>query len=78
MLPCIGDMVLDPFCGSDTTVITTIRHDHNKIDIEIDPEYCRIATEYLKAEGSDLFYDSTLLFEYGPNTRNYVLREVKE
>jgi site-specific DNA-methyltransferase (adenine-specific) len=58
-----GDTVLDPFCGAATTMIATLRNGRNSIGIDIDPEYCRMAARHLKAESSNLFFDTELIFE---------------
>ncbi len=58
-----GDTVLDPFCGSGTTMVAALRTGRNSIGIDIDPDYCRMAARYLKAENADLFTTSKLLFE---------------
>jgi DNA modification methylase len=58
-----GDTVLDPFCGSGTTMVAAFRTGRNSTGIEIDPEYCRMAARYLKAENTDLFADAELRFE---------------
>ena len=58
-----GDTVLDPFCGSGTTMVAAFRTGRNSIGIEIDPEYCRMAARYLKAENTDLFANAELKFE---------------
>jgi DNA modification methylase len=58
-----GDTVLDPFCGSGTTMVAAFRTGRNSIGIEIDPEYCRTAARYLKAENTDLFASAELRFE---------------
>ena len=58
-----GDTVLDPFCGTGTTMIASLRYDRNGIGIEIDPDYCRMAARYLKKESSSFFYDTELIFE---------------
>ena len=63
MFSFAGDTVLDPFCGSGTTMIAALRTGRNSIGVEIDPEYCRIAARYLKAETGDLFSTAKLLFE---------------
>jgi len=63
MFSFAGDTVLDPFCGSGTTMIAALRTGRNSIGVEIDPEYCRIAARYLKAETGDLFLTAKLLFE---------------
>jgi site-specific DNA-methyltransferase (adenine-specific) len=58
-----GDTVLDPFCGSGTTMIAALRTGRNSIGVEIDPEYCRMAARHLKAEANDLFSTEKLVFE---------------
>ncbi len=58
-----GDTVLDPFCGTATTMIASLRYDRNSIGIDIDPEYCRMAARYLKKESSNLFLNTELIFE---------------
>jgi len=58
-----GDTVLDPFCGSGTTMVAALKNNRNSIGVEIDPEYCQMAARYLKAESSDLFSDVKLIFE---------------
>ena len=57
------DTVLDPFCGSGTTMVAALRTGRNSIGIDIDTEYCRMAARYLKAENTDLFSTAKLLFE---------------
>jgi site-specific DNA-methyltransferase (adenine-specific) len=63
MFSFTGDTVLDPFCGSGTTMIAALRTGRNSIGVEIEPEYCRMAARYLKAENSGLFSSVKLLFE---------------
>jgi len=63
MFSFTGDTVLDPFCGSGTTMIAAFRTGRNSIGIEIDPEYCRMAARFLKAESSNLFSTAKLQFE---------------
>jgi len=57
------DTVLDPFCGSGTTMVAALRAGRNSIGVEIDLEYCRMAARYLKAETSGLFDTAQLMFE---------------
>jgi len=57
------DTVLDPFCGSGTTMVAALRAGRSSIGVEIDPEYCRMAARYLKAETSGLFDTAQLMFE---------------
>jgi site-specific DNA-methyltransferase (adenine-specific) len=58
-----GDTVLDPFCGTGTTMIAALRYGRNSIGIDIDPEYCHMAARYLKRESSNLFINTELIFE---------------
>lgn len=63
MFSFVGDTILDPFCGSGTTMVAALRTNRNSIGVEIDPEYCRMAARYLKAEGVDLFSSAEVVFE---------------
>lgn len=58
-----GDTVLDPFCGTGTTMLAAMRNCRNSIGVEIDRAYCRMAASRLKAEPSDLFNLVELQFE---------------
>ncbi len=58
-----GDTVLDPFCGTGTTMLASIRTGRNSVGVEIDDEYCRIAARNLKEETSNLFSRARLVFE---------------
>jgi len=69
------DTVLDPFCGSGTTMVAALRTGRNSIGIEIDPEYCRMAARYLKAETADLFTKAELRFEKAPTETAAVAKE---
>jgi len=63
MFSFTGDTVLDPFCGSGTTMVAALKNGRNSIGVEIDREYCRMAARRLKAESSGLFASSELIFE---------------
>ena len=58
-----ADTVLDPFCGTGTTMIAALRNGRNSIGIDVEPEYCRMAARHLKKESSNLFLDTELVFE---------------
>lgn len=45
-----GDVVLDPFAGSGTTGIVSDYYDRQWICIDINPDYCRLADDWLKME----------------------------
>lgn len=84
MFSFVGDTGLDPFCGTGTTMVAALKYQRNSIGVEIDPEYCRMAAAYLKAESDDLFSDVQLIFEKAEERRtawvvreNQVLYEVK-
>jgi len=55
--PCIlagsepGDLVLDPFSGTGTTLTVALRHGRRAIGIEINPEYVALARERLGVFG---------------------------
>mgnify|MGYP002813389302 CR=1 FL=1 len=78
MFSFTDDTVLDPFCGSGTTMIAALRTGRNSIGVEIDPEYCRMAAKYLKAENPDLFSSSKLIFEKATTERAWLVREDTE
>jgi site-specific DNA-methyltransferase (adenine-specific) len=46
-----------------STLIAALRASRNSIGIEIDPEYCRMAARFLKAETGNLFSTVKLHFE---------------
>lgn len=75
MFSFTGDTVLDPFCGTGTTMIAALRTGRNSIGVEIDPEYCRMAARYLKAETSDLFSAEKLIFEKVASEQASMVRE---
>ncbi|RME61476.1 site-specific DNA-methyltransferase [Candidatus Parcubacteria bacterium] len=63
MFSFVGDTVLDPFSGTGTTMIASIRSGRNSIGVEIEPEYCQLAARLLKAEANALFNKVDLRFE---------------
>jgi DNA modification methylase len=42
MFSFTGDTVVDPFCGSGTTMVAALKNGRNSLGIEIDREYCRM------------------------------------
>lgn len=55
MFSFVGDTVLDPFCGTGTTMLAAIKANRNSIGVEIDPVYCRMIMQRLEREGRSLF-----------------------
>jgi site-specific DNA-methyltransferase (adenine-specific) len=75
MFSFAGDTVLDPFCGSGTTMIAAFKTGRNSVGVEIDPDYCRMAARYLKAETTNLFSSAQLIFEKVPMNRACMVKE---
>ncbi len=57
-----GDTVLDPFCGTGTTMLAAMKCGRNSIGVEIDEEYCRMALLRLRTEGRDLSPAAEIVF----------------
>lgn len=70
-----GDTVLDPFCGSGTTMVAALRSGRSSIGVDIDPDYCKMAARYLKAESADLFSQIQLLFEKAAVEPDTIVKE---
>ncbi len=72
-----GDTVLDPFCGSGTTMLAAMKCNRNSIGIEIDRDYCHMAAERLQKEQGDFFNKTELKFQKQINTQEHgpVVRE---
>jgi site-specific DNA-methyltransferase (adenine-specific) len=54
MFSFVGDIVLDPFAGSGTTLLAAAKANRNSLGIEIVPAYCRIARARFTRNGSQL------------------------
>jgi modification methylase len=64
-----GDTVVDPFCGTATTMVAALKAGRNSIGIEVDNEYCGMAEERLRKENADMFSAATLEFVYPAKER---------
>jgi DNA modification methylase len=62
MFSFVGDTVLDPFLGTGTTTIASMKCDRNSVGNELDPEYFRDAERRIKREVAQF-----RLFEQVPN-----------
>lgn len=60
MFSFVGDTVLDPFCGTGTTMVAALKHGRNSIGVELDMEYCKLAAARLLNENTSLFGQSDL------------------
>jgi site-specific DNA-methyltransferase (adenine-specific) len=68
-----GDTVLDPFCGSGTSMLAAMKWNRNSIGIEIDPEYCRLAAKRMFDENQNLFSSSSFECIHAPATKEEAL-----
>jgi len=55
MFSFIEDTVLDPFCGTGTTMLAAMKSGRHSFGVEIDPSYCALAMERLNKNRSNLF-----------------------
>jgi len=60
MFSFVDDIVLDPFCGTGTTMLAAMKTERNSIGVEIDSEYIKLAHERLISE-TDKLYSKTIL-----------------
>jgi DNA modification methylase len=51
----VGGLVLDPFCGSGTTLLVASRLERHFLGIDCSSEYCKMAAERLTKPQGDLF-----------------------
>ena len=69
MFSFTGDTVLDPFCGTATTMVAALNHGRNSIGVELDTDYCKLAASRLMNENSSLFGKARFQIELkGPKT----------
>ncbi|MBN1574112.1 MAG: site-specific DNA-methyltransferase [Deltaproteobacteria bacterium] len=60
MFSFVEDTILDPFCGSGTSMLAAMKAGRNSVGIEIDPDYIMVANKRLKIEKDGLFMQSEL------------------
>lgn len=65
MFSFYGDTVLDPFCGSGTTLLAAASCGRNGIGVEIDDTYARMAFERLASENQYLFHQHRIEYRNG-------------
>lgn len=64
-----SDTVLDPFCGTGTTMLAAMKCGRNSIGIEVDEEYCRMTLNRLKAERRALSGEVKIEFSRADDNR---------
>ncbi len=67
MFSFTGDTVLDPFCGTATTMVAALQHGRNSIGVELDTEYCKLAASRLMNENRSLFGQARFQIELKPH-----------
>jgi site-specific DNA-methyltransferase (adenine-specific) len=67
MFSFTGDTVLDPFCGTATTMVAALKHGRNSIGVELDTDYCKLAASRLMNETSSLFGHAQFQIELKPH-----------
>jgi DNA modification methylase len=78
MFSFTGDTVLDPFCGTATTMIAALKHGRNSVGVELDGKYCKMAAARLMNESHSLFGKAQLQVDFKPSLnieQSPVLRE---
>jgi len=77
MFSFTGDIIIDPFCGSGTSMLAALKNDRNSIGIEIDPEYCRLAARSLLKESGNFLSPSNIYFEKVQDKKAMILHDNK-
>lgn len=78
MFSFVGDTVVDPFCGTATTMIAALKHGRNSIGVELDATYCKMSASRLMNESSSFFSNAKLQIELKtpvPAAENHELNE---
>src|SRR5882724_2653835 len=60
MFSFVGDTVVDPFCGTATTMLAALKTGRSSIGVELDTEYCRMGASRLMSENGSLFSNAEL------------------
>ena len=66
MFSFAGDTVVDPFCGTGTTMVAALKYGRNSIGVELDTAYCKMAASRLMNENVSLFGNAKLQIEFKP------------
>ena len=54
MFSFVGDTVVDPFCGTATTMVAALKHGRNSVGVELDTAYCKQAASRLMNENTSV------------------------
>jgi site-specific DNA-methyltransferase (adenine-specific) len=58
-----GDTVIDPFCGTGSTLLAAAQCGRNSIGVEVDPTYCNLTGKRMKSEGFSLLQENEFEFK---------------
>ncbi|MEM3207359.1 MAG: site-specific DNA-methyltransferase [Halobacteria archaeon] len=58
MFSFFGDTVLDPFCGTGTSMVAALQSGRNSVGIEVDPEYAKMTKARIQKYSNTLFNKS--------------------
>lgn len=61
MFSFVGDTVLDPFVGTGTTMVASMKACRNSIGVDIDPDYVEMARLRLQKETSSFLVNATII-----------------
>lgn len=75
MFSFVGDPVLDPFCGTGTTLVAAAHAGRHGIGVELDPADVRLAARRLQTETGGLFQPIELRLEEAGAPAAGVLQE---
>jgi len=71
-----GDTVIDPFCGTGTTMLAAMKCGRNSIGIELVEDYCSMALKRLSSESQDLFEKNVIIYDNAEGNGEHLI--VKE
>lgn len=74
MFSFVGDTVLDPFCGTGTTMLAAIKMDRSSIGVEIEPLYCQNIIKRIQKVTRGLFCEAKLEMLYSDELRRPMLK----
>jgi DNA modification methylase len=78
MFSFTGDTVLDPFCGTATTMVAALKHGRNSNGVELDTDYCKMAASRLMNETTALFGNAQFQIELRPHTSVEAVAALRE
>lgn len=78
MFSFVGDTVLDPFCGSGTTMLAAAKYGRNSIGVETEAHYCEYIIHRLESEMNLSNEYQLKYFDLSHETDNYITGKGKD